>query len=226
MSTIELVSSSASVCVDCPICLELLPSSNKNRVVTECGHVFHTSCLLTNVLHNGFGCPYCRALLAKSEAVTVSEDDDDDDEDYDPDELNDGMVLDVENVTHTDYVLRGLRWFLCRVSGDEQDDEEDVVPDDMDLSTSVDPYGEDMFSSDSQAVPPVSYIRNKLLTQGITMDDLVKVLMYRTSDRSFGDAEDEDYERLSRSLHGRMCGIISSYEATVSVPELSINDLD
>jgi hypothetical protein len=72
----------------------------------------------------------------------------------------------------------------------------------------------------------VSYIRNKLLTQGITMDDLVKVLMYRTSDRSFGDAEDEDYERLSRSLHGRMCGIISSYEASVSVPDLSINDLD
>ena len=218
------MSSLEQLCVDCPICLELLPSNTKNRVVTECGHVFHTSCLMTNVMHNGFVCPYCRALLANSVAVTLSEDDDG--SDYDPDDLNDGMFLDVENVTHTDYVLRGLRWFVGRVSGDELDDEEDVVPDlDLNVDVGSGSYGEDMFSSDSQAVPPVYYIRTKLLSQGITMDDLLKVLMYRTSDRSFGDA-DEDYERLSRSVHGRMCGIISSYEVSSSAPVLSISDLD
>lgn len=57
-----MVSEAASVEKDCPICMEVVELS-VNCLVTECGHTFHTSCFLNNVLHNGFGCPYCRRVL-------------------------------------------------------------------------------------------------------------------------------------------------------------------
>ena len=55
---------SACLLPECPICFELIEKIN--IVTTECGHVFHTSCLMKNVVHNGFGCPYCRAVMAES----------------------------------------------------------------------------------------------------------------------------------------------------------------
>jgi len=56
---------------DCPICMEVV-SPEINSLITECGHTFHTSCLLNNVLHNGFGCPYCRrALVEEADADGV-----------------------------------------------------------------------------------------------------------------------------------------------------------
>jgi hypothetical protein len=52
-------------CPDCPICLEKIESFTKNYVTTECGHCFHTSCLMASVSHTGFGCPCCRTSMAK-----------------------------------------------------------------------------------------------------------------------------------------------------------------
>ena len=49
---------------ECPICMDAI-DPNKNRVTTECGHTFHCSCLMTNVSHNGFACPYCRTAMAE-----------------------------------------------------------------------------------------------------------------------------------------------------------------
>ena len=51
---------------ECSICLNFL-AVPLNIVITECGHIFHTSCLMSCIQHNGFDCPYCRAkLLAES----------------------------------------------------------------------------------------------------------------------------------------------------------------
>jgi len=49
----------------CPICYENI-DGEKNRVITECGHCFHTSCLMTHAAVNGFGCPYCRERMTLS----------------------------------------------------------------------------------------------------------------------------------------------------------------
>ena len=62
---------------ECPICMDCILDT-KNRVTTECGHCFHTNCLMTSVAHNGFGCPYCRTAMAKKvvkEVVVPSEPD-------------------------------------------------------------------------------------------------------------------------------------------------------
>jgi hypothetical protein len=65
-----------------------------NKVITECGHTFHCSCLMKNAVHNGFGCPYCRTTMA--EEPEFSEDDEDEeqyeefeDEDEDGDDDDD-----------------------------------------------------------------------------------------------------------------------------------------
>ena len=74
---------------ECPICMDVL-SGTKNIVTTECGHCFHTNCLMTSVAHNGFGCPYCRTEMAAAPEESVDDDSDwgsfDEDEDGD-DEL-------------------------------------------------------------------------------------------------------------------------------------------
>lgn len=49
---------------ECPICMEKIEGDN-NKLTTECGHIFHTSCLMTNVSKNGFDCPYCRSIMVE-----------------------------------------------------------------------------------------------------------------------------------------------------------------
>ena len=49
---------------ECPICMDAIEGLY-NRVITECGHTFHCSCLMQNTAHNGYGCPYCRTVMAK-----------------------------------------------------------------------------------------------------------------------------------------------------------------
>ena len=44
---------------DCPICLTVV-NGDTNKVITDCGHTFHCTCLMQNVSANGFACPCCR----------------------------------------------------------------------------------------------------------------------------------------------------------------------
>lgn len=81
---------------DCPICLSPFDDDSLiNKVTTECGHTFHCSCLMKNVAHNGFGCPYCRT------AMTIQEYSDDDE--------------DIESVESDNDTLTSFRWFHRRL---------------------------------------------------------------------------------------------------------------
>ena len=74
---------------ECSICLENIDGVS-NKVVTDCGHTFHCKCLMTNVSFNGFGCPFCRNVMAEEkdddDEEEDSEEDDSDDEEYDDDD--------------------------------------------------------------------------------------------------------------------------------------------
>jgi len=57
--------------IDCPICMDSIKTTSNNCVTTECGHRFHTKCLLQSVAHNGFGCPCCRTGMVEAIAPII-----------------------------------------------------------------------------------------------------------------------------------------------------------
>ena len=60
---------------ECPICMEIIDFC-KNCATTECGHKFHSNCLMRSIAFNGFGCPYCRFEMVEE----IEDSDDEDDE--------------------------------------------------------------------------------------------------------------------------------------------------
>jgi hypothetical protein len=127
--------------IECPICLSEIEGNN-NKVTTECGHTFHCKCLMTNVAHNGFACPYCRSVMIDD--VYDSEDDEDededenreDDEDEDEDEEVDDDSVSVAGPGLESHLLRGMRWMFQRVNNenDYNDDDESVWETDSEAS--------------------------------------------------------------------------------------------
>lgn len=174
---------------ECPICMEAIEGVC-NRVMTECGHVFHCSCLMQNAAHNGFGCPYCRAKMA-------DEPEEEDDED-DISEEEEGTIF-------VDDVLTSFRMFHQRIDGEEVEPE----PEDDDWST-VDGESENgEGDDDEQPMPDASYVAKKLAERGITFEDLVKNILFQEHS-NFGDHY-VDYDRRSSEIYGQFRAIISQY---------------
>jgi len=165
--------------MECSICLDCVDPA-KNSVTTECGHCFHASCLMKNVAHNGFGCPYCRAEMAEVPEDSDDEDYEEDDEDYeDEDEDYEFDLLD-------DYSLRGFRWLFQRAEGEELDDEEDIEIDDE--------YNEDSEQINDANIPPWSFVAHRLLQRGVTSEMLVRALL-STSHREYRNNRECDVSR-------------------------------
>jgi len=174
--------------VECAICMDDIDFNQNNFIKTECNHCFHTSCLMKNVAHNGFACPYCRTEMA--EAV-----EDSDDEDYDREE-------DEQEELYDDYALRGLRFFTNNLDGvehnnedelEEQEDEENAVEEVVVI-----------------AKPDAAYIAEKLVEQGISMEQVIKVLL---RDHEEYDAEEIEFDEVDEYIWARMRTIISNYQA-------------
>ena len=142
----QLVAETQTLVDECPICLEEIVGL-KNRITTDCGHTFHCRCLLTNIAHNGFGCPFCRAELADEvqdsdddeydsdeDGPARYEDESDDDggasraSDYDSEQDDlDGELEYIKNEIvkmKDDHVLRGFRWLFQPLNAEEEIAEE------------------------------------------------------------------------------------------------------
>ena len=180
--------------IDCPICMDTI-EGEKNKVITECGHCFHTSCLMKNVAHNGFGCPYCRDVMAEEPA------DNNTDEEYDEFSFNEEEE---EGPDYSDNVLRGARWLFQRAEGEELDDDEDSV------------FEEEEEDEDEEQVdrPSVEYIVQKLVQRGVTMADVVKSILL-VDHPEYQD--DESFEREDNELFGKLRIIISNYQPQPAV---------
>ena len=186
------MSANVETCVnECPICMEVL-TGTKNIVTTECGHCFHTNCLMTSVAHNGFGCPYCRAQMA--EAPEESDDDDSEWNSYDGDEE-----------LYGDHSLRGARWLFQRANGEEVDDEEDT-PDE----------GEDREDMDIIVKPSVEFLTRKLVSQGITMENMVQALLI-DHDEYDNSADGDNYDGI---LFGKLRILISNFKPEDDAPKV------
>ena len=189
---------SANAVVECPICMDPI-EMNKNCLTTECGHCFHTSCLMTSVAHNGFGCPYCRTKMA--EEVADEESEYDDESEYADDQYD-------------DYVLRGLRFFNNNLNGEEHDQEDldEETEAEQDESNAIESNEEEANEEDHTQPPPVSYVAQKLAEQGVTTEDLLKALLCSINNY---DREYEDFERVENEIFGRVNTILNNYTPPV-----------
>ena len=178
--------------LECPICYEII--ENTNSVVTECGHKFHTKCLMANVAHNGFSCPCCRSTMAEIPEEEKDEEEDDWESEDEGNEIN-------------DYALRGMRWLYQRANGEDLDDEED------------EPGEED--EEEITPKPSVELITRKLKQQGITMEELVKTLLLQHEEYA---REEEEYDQVDNELFGKIRIIVSNYNvAEDTTPKVEIS---
>lgn len=142
--------------MDCPICMDVLDITNlKNIVSTECGHMFHTNCLMKNAAHNGFGCPCCRTVMAEELNDDDSDTENDDDDADDDDDFENFEESEEENA------LRGLRFMQSRL----ENDPEYVLDDDNSNETDT--------IINTVGPPSVEYVMNHMNEYGITTKMLV-----------------------------------------------------
>ena len=101
-----------------------------------------------------------------------------------------------------DSALRGFRFFMNNIEGVEHD-QEDETEEQEDMEENA----ED--AEPAPAKPTVAFLAQKLVEQGITMEQLLKVLLREHEEYS---NEDEEFERVDDEIFGKIRIIVSNYE--------------
>jgi hypothetical protein len=141
-------------------------------------------------------------------AEDVEEDEDEEEEEDDDSEWSE------ESVMFDDYALRGLRFFTDNLEGTEHD-EEDTLEEKEDEEEIAEQLVQQE-NDESVIRPSPEFIAEKLVSQGVTMEQLVKALLINHREYA---AEEEEFSRLDDELFGRFRIIISNYETAQQVAE-------
>jgi hypothetical protein len=181
--------------IECCICMEQIDGM-KNKCVTDCGHTFHTKCLITNVSHNGFGCPYCRSEMTEKSNVDEDEEDDDDD-DFFRDEFEE---------RDSEYELRGMR-MMFQLNETGQINEEEIEAEETYANEQ-----EESEESNEDTEVPVSFIQEKLKRIKIDYDDLLKAYILE----NFQTGNNVEMYNTARSVYGKLNAIIEMYKYETS----------
>jgi hypothetical protein len=174
---------------ECSICMDDIYIT-QNYTKTECGHCFHTTCLMSNVSHNGFNCPNCRTYLSSNLHESDSEHDDDYHDDGDElygyengyqhtysqeyvsnSEQGDAIFSEEKN---ENYIMRGLRFFNNIIHG-IQHDEDDVQDENNDIQYSREL--ENANTSIDARLPSPEKIAEYMIRRNISYIDLIQVIL-------------------------------------------------
>ena len=184
--------------MDCPICMENIQENiSINKTTTECGHCFHTSCLMKNIAHNGFGCPYCRNILAEiqsnSKEINIIEEEE-------QEEINN---ID-QDYRFNDYELRAFRWLFNRANGNEIEIYENEKPYE---EVYIDVYNE--AEEIRNSLIPSSYIKKRMMKKKITYDQLLGHIFYVYNHNYSLSYENEDS---FKKVFTTICEIENTYK--------------
>jgi len=181
---------------ECPICMDTIDVS-KNCVTTECGHKFHTSCLMRNVSFNGFECPYCRTAMAEDGNEDI------DDEEYDDDEY----------VDDNDDNLPILRRLSSIVSNDELEEGEETEEDTLRwiIDEDADEIDENYPLSEEDPIPSFDLILRTLIEKNVSYEDLVKCTLFGHLAFSFTEHNPE-INRLYELINNEIYVTIINYK--------------
>jgi hypothetical protein len=183
--------------------------ASKNRVVTDCGHIFHCSCLMQNAVHNGFGCPFCRTAMA--EEPQEEADEEDEWSDVSDDEGDEREMFD-------DHVLRSMRFMFNNIEG---------IPHDILDVHDENEYQQEEAERANRAteaptnVPNAAFIAAKLIQQGVTMEQIIKCLMVHHEEYDDLDMFN-DLDQTESDIFGKMRIIISNYSPDEAIPTAQV----
>lgn len=190
------------MCNECPICYDAMDSAN-NQVTTECGHKFHTSCLLKNTARNGYGCPMCRSTMVEN--VVDDEDDrsyhydgendadygDDDDDRFD--EQEHALVL----AQRDHYVLDGFRWLFQRAEHGEIYENDPYVDTYENWNLQIH-RNMVVFDEEIEAKWPVILSELEKI-KGLTYEDLLKGYLFNIDENFGSSTKYKDYDKKATS---------------------------
>jgi len=148
---------------------------------------------MKSVAHNGFGCPYCRTAMA--EEPEESDDEEEEEEEEEDDEI------------FSDYALLGFRLFQTNIIG-EVHDSEDIEEEDE--------FETDEYVEEEEPKPSSYQVTQKLIEQGITMEQLVQCLLTGCHEEY---ENNDEYTRIDDEIFGKMRIIISNFAEQIVEPQ-------
>jgi hypothetical protein len=197
----------SSELIECPICYDNIGLTN--NITTECGHIFHASCIMTNISVNGFSCPCCRTAMVQEEKKNDYDVTDDDDWDED-------TIEEVEE-PFSDDSLRGLRLLTSLLEGEPQD-QADIVAE-FQYNESQD----DELEHIPGIAPPHEDISRCLREQGLTYEQLVAWILL---DHEEYETQELALEEYSGDIWNKLRLLIQNYRPAIhNEPELQSHEL-
>lgn len=172
----------------CPICMDDLIPNTKNFTNTECGHCFHASCLMTNIRHNGFGCPYCREEMVEEH------------NEYQDDHSEVSYITQDPVELYDDTALTTMRMLFQQVEGEEVEEPQEEEQEEETL----------LEEQEEEPIPPLDMIIRKLIGNRVTYEDLVKHVLLEHEEFEFN----EDFETSSDKIFSTVRILVSNFGST------------
>lgn len=203
--------------IDCSICMEVI--GEKNCSVTECGHQYHTDCLLNSVVKSGPGCPLCRfGLIEVPKEEDEEEDLDDDDSFYWEDEsvFNPDSEFEEENVEYEilgeeSDSLNAFRWMWQRVSVELEREQFNNEEDALNVFRWMWQREDWESELESENIDiPVNYIADFIERKNIPYRQLAKFVVSHFTDE-LDEEESNDYEEYSKLIEDTINDAVETY---------------
>lgn len=187
---------------ECAICLECI-NKNNDYVKTECGHEFHCSCLMKNTAHNGYGCPYCRKVLAEETIDDDSENDEYDEENYDE---------------YIDNIHLGFRMFMNNAYEEEHTNEDIILynvfkRENEEETKEIEKNKEEEIIKQEETDNKITFMINLLKNKNTSMEDMLKYIMFDINKDPYNDGDEYMFQKShSDKMYGLIQSAIHQYE--------------
>ena len=173
--------------MECPICMDNI-LADVNCVRTDCGHTFHTSCLMKNTAVNGYDCPCCRTQMADApeESVDSSEYGSDEGEFYSEEE-------------EEEFLLLGFRWFHQRIHSEELEGDAGEYEENQKEEMEWDLESES--ASEEVRVKIENILLGLKTIKSISYEDLLKAFIHKNMNRfSLNHEAEAAYNKVSSTI--------------------------
>jgi hypothetical protein len=129
----------------------------------------------------------------------------------DEDEYTEASYEDEVDPYENNDMLRGFRFFFNNINGEEHDE------DDVDEEVANEQAEDEDDEEEEEPKPSAEFITQKLVQQGVTMEQLIKALLM-----GHEEYQNDENSRVDDDLFGKMRIIISNYTPEQAAPQPAV----